>query len=217
MSELEIRDAKGKVVGKHKLAEPIAAVAGHQGAIHRTIVAEQANARQGTQSTKTRSDASGGGRKPYKQKKTGNARQGTIRAPQWAHGGVALAPKPRDYGKKVNKKERRLAIISAFSSRAAGGDVLVADKIAFSEPKTKTAQDMLKANGLDKCKSVLVVIAENDLATYKSFRNIEGVVLRTAASRDGKSTSFSARDLLAASKILITKEALTKSEEAWTK
>ncbi len=217
MSELEIKDAKGKVVGKHTLAEAVATLGTLQGALHRTIVAELANARQGTQSAKTRSDAHGGGRKPYKQKKTGNARQGTIRAPQWAHGGVAFAPKPRDYGKKVNKKERRIAVISAFSTRASAGDVLVADKIAFAEPKTKSAQDLLKVHGLDGCRRVLVVIAENDLATYKCFRNIPGVELRTAASKDGKSNGFSTRDVMTAHKILISKDALTKSEEAWTK
>src|SRR5690349_15646431 len=126
MAELEIKDSKGKVVGKHKLADAIAAVGKLQGPVHRTIVAEQANARQGTQAARTRSETRGGGKKPYKQKKTGNARQGTIRAPHYAHGGVAFAPKPRDYSKKVNKKERRLATISAFSVQANNGNVLVA-------------------------------------------------------------------------------------------
>src|SRR6185503_9030577 len=127
-----------------------ASVGAAQGPLHRTLVAETANARQGTQKAKTRSEASGGGRKPYKQKKTGNARQGTIRAPHYAHGGVAFAPVPRDYSKKVNKKERKLATISAFSVQANNGNVLVADKIAFGAPKTKEAADLLKAHGLDK-------------------------------------------------------------------
>src|SRR5690606_29429665 len=116
MAELEIKDSKGKVVGKHKLADPIAKVEVGTPVLHCAVIAEQANSRQGTQSTRTRSEARGGGRKPYKQKKTGNARQGMIRAPHYAHGGVALGPKPRDYTKKVNKKERRLAIIGAFST-----------------------------------------------------------------------------------------------------
>jgi large subunit ribosomal protein L4 len=217
MSELEIKNSQGKVVGKHKLAEPIAALGAQQGPLHRSIKAELDNARQGTQSTKTRSDAHGGGRKPYKQKKTGNARQGTIRAPHYAHGGVALAPKPRNYSKKVNKKERKLAAISAFSVRAAEGDVLVADKIAFGEPKTKAASELLKGYGLDGAKRVLVVIADNDPVATKSFNNIPNVELRTAPSKEGKASAFSVRDLMVATKILITKEALEKTEEAWTK
>lgn len=217
MSELEIKNSQGKVVGKHKLAEPIAALGAQQGALHRSIKAEMDNSRQGTQSTKTRSDAHGGGRKPYKQKKTGNARQGTIRAPHYAHGGVALAPKPRDYSKKVNKKERKLAAISAFSVRAASGDVLVADKIAFGEPKTNAASELLKGYGLDGAKRVLVVIADNDPIATKSFNNIPNVELRTAPSKEGKANGFSVRDLMVATKILITKEALEKTEEAWTK
>ncbi len=217
MAELEIKNVQGKVVGKHKLAEPIAAVGGVQGPLHRTVQAEEANARQGTQSAKTRSDAHGGGRKPYKQKKTGNARQGTIRAPHYAHGGVAFAPKPRDYSKKVNKKERKLAAISAFSVRAAAGDILVADKIAFGEPKTKAAAALLKGYGLDGTKRVLVVIADNDPIAIKCFNNIPNVHVRTAPSKEGKASAFSTRDLLVATKILITKEALEKTEEAWTK
>lgn len=217
MSELDIKNAQGKTVGKHKLAEPIAKLGFAQGPVHRTVVAEAANARQGTQSAKTRSDAHGGGRKPYKQKKTGNARQGTIRAPQWAHGGVAFAPKPRDYSRKVNRKERRLAIISAFSTRVESGDVVVADKIAFGEAKTKAAAALLKAFGLDSVPRVLIVIAENDANAIKSFRNIAGVYVRTAPSKDGKAAALSTRDLLAAHKILITKEALERAEEAWTK
>jgi large subunit ribosomal protein L4 len=217
MAELEIKNSQGKVVGKHKLAEPIAALGIQQGAVYRSVRAEQNAARQGTQHAKTRSEAHGGGRKPYKQKKTGNARQGTIRAPHYAHGGVAFAPKPRDYSQKVNKKERRLATISAFSARANGGDVLVADKIAFGEPKTKAAADLLKGYGLDGTKRVLVVIAENDPIAIKSFNNLPNVEVRTAPSRDGKSSAFSTRDVLVATKILITKEALEKTEEAWTK
>jgi large subunit ribosomal protein L4 len=217
MAELEIKNAQGKVVGKHKLAEPIATVTTPKGVHHRADVAEIANSRQGTQSTKTRSDAHGGGRKPYRQKKTGNARQGTIRAPHYAHGGVAFAPKPRSYEKKINKKERRLATITAFSERAKGGDVLVADKIAFAKPQTKEAVALLKGLGLEGVARVLVVIAENDSAAMKSFRNLTNVEVRTAPSRDGKANGFSTRDLLVAHKIVITKDALVKTEEAWTK
>lgn len=216
MAELEIRNDKGKVVGKHQLAGPIADVEVSKAVLHRVVVAEEANARQGTQSAKTRSEVRGGGKKPYKQKKTGNARQGTIRAPHYAHGGMALAVKPRDYSKKVNRKERRLATIAAFSAKVADGSVIVADSITFAAPKTKDAQALLAAWGVNEIRRVLVVIPEHNEATLKSFRNIPNVTVRTAPSRDGKASSFSTRDLLVAHKIVIAKDALAKTEEVWT-
>lgn len=217
MADLEIFDNKGKSVGKHKLAEPIASLEVAGSVVHRTVVAEQANARQGTQSAKTRSEARGGGRKPYKQKKTGNARQGTIRAPHYAHGGMALAVKPRDYTKKVNKKERRLATIAAFSAKANAGDIVVTKDWAPAAPKTKDAQTLINALGLTATKRILFVIAENNDAVVKSFRNIPGVEVRTAPSRDGKAAAFSTRDLLVAHKIVLTESAMKKTEEAWLK
>ena len=217
MPDIEIKNGQGKVVGKHKVADAIEKLGAMNNLLHRVVIAEQANARQGTSSAKTRSEAHGGGRKPYAQKKTGNARQGTIRAPHYAHGGMAFAIKPRDYSKKVNKKERRLAMISAFSSRIGSGDVLVAVKIAFGEPKTKQAVELLKAHGLDKVRRVLVVISENDPVVTKSFKNLQNVEVRTAPDRDGRSSSFSTRDLLVAHKVLMTKEAIEKTEEVWTK
>ena len=217
MAELEIKNAQGKVVGKHKVAEPIVAIGTIKSVLHRVIVAEQANARQGTHSAKTRSEAQGGGRKPYRQKKTGNARQGTIRAPHYAHGGMAFAIKPRDYTRKVNKKERRMATVSAFSTRLKDGDIQPADKITFGEPKTKAAVELLKAHGLDGVKRVLVVLAENDPTVVKSFRNLRNVEVRTAPGKDGKASAFSTRDLLVAHKILMSRAALEKTEEAWTK
>ena len=215
MAEIEIIDSKGKSVGKHKLADKIADVDVAQSVVHRTIVAEQANARQGTHSAKTRSEARGGGRKPYKQKKTGNARQGTIRAPQYAHGGVALAIKPRDYTKKVNRKERRLATIAAFSAKATAGDIIVAKEVNFDAPKTKAAQQFLAGLGLAGCKRVLLVVAEQNEAVVKSFRNIPGIVVRTAPSRDGKASAFSTRDVLVAHKIVMSEGAMKKTEETW--
>lgn len=216
MAELEIKDSKGKSVGKHKLAEPIAAVEVGSAVMHRAVVAEQANSRQGTHSTKTRSEARGGGRKPYKQKKTGNARQGTIRAPHYAHGGVALGPKPRDYTKGLNKKERRLAIIGAFSTKANAGDVVVTKEIAFKDIRTKNAAELLKGLELDTVKRVLIILPEYDETVLKSFRNIPNVEVRTAPSRDGKAAAFSTRDLLVAHKILVTEDAIKKIEEVWT-
>jgi large subunit ribosomal protein L4 len=215
VAELEIFDGKGKSVGKHKLAAPLAELTVNGMVLHRTVVAEEANSRQGTQSTKTRSDARGGGRKPYKQKKTGNARQGTIRAPHYAHGGVALAPKPRDYSKKVNRKERRLAIMAAFGAQANAGKIVLSKEVSFKAPKTKDAQAMLVALGLADVKRVLLVVPEYDEMVVKSFRNIPNVEVRTAPSRDGKAASFSARDLLVAHKIVITEAAMKKTEECW--
>ncbi|HLK14053.1 MAG TPA: 50S ribosomal protein L4 [Fimbriimonadaceae bacterium] len=223
MATLEIKDKKGKVVGKHELNAKLAEASSSPTSLHRAVVAEEANSRQGTQSAKTRSEVRGGGRKPYKQKKTGNARQGTIRAPHYAHGGVALAVKPRDYEKKVNRRERRAAILTAFASHVAAGNVTVSDKIAFAAPKTKDASEFIAGVGLKDARKVLVILAAYDEATYRSFRNIPNVTVRTApASTAGgaeaaKTQAFSARDLLVATNILVAKDALTKIEEVWAK
>ncbi|HVT11535.1 MAG TPA: 50S ribosomal protein L4 [Fimbriimonadaceae bacterium] len=216
---IEIKGKDGKVVGKHSLSEKLTEATASPATLHRTVVAEEANKRQGTQKTKTRSEVRGGGRKPYKQKKTGNARQGTIRAPHYAHGGMALALEPRDYSKKVNKKERRNAILTAFAAHLEAGNVTVADSLTFAEAKTKQAHDLLKAHGLDDVRRVLVVLPAYDEASYKSFRNIKNVTVRTApaASQDEKQQAFSARDVLVAHKILIAKDALAKIEEVWAK
>jgi large subunit ribosomal protein L4 len=218
MAELEIKDKSGKTVGKHTVNDLIADAVVKSVSLHRTIVAEQAAARQGTQKTKTRSEVRGGGRKPYKQKKTGNARQGSIRAPHYAHGGMALALEPRDYTKKVNKKERRAAIAGALSAHIEAGNVSVVDSIVFSEPKTKEAIALLEALGLKDQRRVLIVLSEYDQAALKSFRNLPNVTVRTApGSGDEKAQAFSARDVLVAHKIVFAQGALTKIEEAWTK
>ncbi|MDI9638892.1 50S ribosomal protein L4 [Kamptonema cortianum] len=217
MAEFEILDSKGKSVGKHKLNDAIASVEVGHAVIHRAVVAEQANSRQGTHSARTRSEARGGGRKPYKQKKTGNARQGTIRAPHYAHGGMAFAIKPRDYSKKVNKKERRLAIIAAFSAKVNAGDVVLTKDIQFKAPKTKEAQAILKALGVAEAKRVLLVLPEHNDVVLKSFRNIPNVEVRTAPTREGTGEPFSTRDLLLAHKIVVTEGAMKKTEEAWLK
>ncbi len=218
-TSLEVKGKDGKVVGKVKLGAKIVEAAASPSTLHRTVVAEEANARQGTQKTKTRSEVRGGGRKPYKQKKTGNARQGTIRAPHYAHGGMALALTPRDYDKKVNRKERRAAILTAFAAQIDAGNVTVADTLTFTEAKTKQAHDLLKAHGLSDVRRVLVVLPAYDEASYKSFRNIKNVTVRTAptAVKEEKAQSFSTRDVLVAHKILIAKDALAKVEEVWAK
>ncbi|MCW5935900.1 MAG: 50S ribosomal protein L4 [Fimbriimonadaceae bacterium] len=183
--------------------------------LHRVVVAEEANARQGTQSAQTRAEVAGGGKKPYKQKKTGNARQGSIRAPHYAHGSMALAVKPRNYDKKVNKKERRLALMVAFAAKAQADSLVVVDKIAFENPKTKDAIALLAKHKLGKTKRVLILMAEHDEATYRSFRNLEGVEVRTVNGRDGKGEGFSTRDVVVAHKILIDKAGLDKLEQTY--
>ena len=220
MAELEIKSTAGATTGKYTVSEAITGAKVNMTSIHRTVVAEEANKRQGTQSAKTRSEVRGGGKKPYKQKKTGNARQGTTRAPHYTHGGVAMAVKPRDYDKKVNRKERRASILAAFSAHVETGNVTIVDSIAFAEPKTKHATDMLNALGLKNQRRLLVILPSYDLTTYKCFRNMPNVEVRTApaaGTTDAKTAVFSARDLLIAHKVVIAKEALDKIEEVWAK
>lgn len=219
MSTIEIKDKKGKAVGKVELHAKLSEATASHTSVHRAVVAEEANRRQGTQSAKTRSDVRGGGRKPYKQKKTGNARQGTIRAPQYTHGGMALAVKPRDYEKQINRRERRAAILTAIASQIAAENVVVADKIAFDSPKTKDAMDLLKALGVSEARRILVILPAYDEAAYKSLRNIPAVEVRTAPSSESgaKQQGFSARDVLIAHKIVIAKDALAAIEEVWAK
>ncbi|MBX7131326.1 MAG: 50S ribosomal protein L4 [Fimbriimonadaceae bacterium] len=219
MSNLEIRNKDGKAVGKFEVkgvlaeAQPIAAV------LHRAVIAEEANSRQGTQSAKTRSEVRGGGRKPYRQKKTGNARQGSIRSPHYAHGGMALAVKPRDYAKKLNKKERRAAILGAFKAKMDAGDVFVVDTIAFAAPKTKDATALLGALGVKDAARVLVILPAYDEVAFKCFRNLPNVEVRTAPGTgdEAKTVAFSTRDILIARKIVVAQDALKKMEEVWSK
>lgn len=219
MAKLDVKDTKGKKVGQIELADDFVGAKPADHVLHRTIVAEMANARQGTQSAKTRSEVRGGGKKPYKQKKTGNARQGTTRAPHYAHGGMALAVKPRDYTKKVNRKERQLAILGAIANKIEAGTLHIADSILFAEPKTKFAVEMLKAFELQNSRRVLVILESADDATYKCFRNLPNVTVRTAPgeTRDSKTATFSARDMLVAHNVIIAKGAFAKIEEVWVK
>lgn len=217
MSNLEIRSLDGKVVGTHELAKVIADTQPRKDMLHRAVVTEEANKRQGTQSAKTRGEVRGGGRKPYRQKKTGNARQGSIRSPHYAHGGMALAVKPRGYEKGLNRKERRAAIVQAFAAKVGAEQVVVVDKIAFATPKTKDALALLKSIGADQTRRVLVVLPEVDDTTYKCFRNLPNVTVRTApANGEGARTAtFSVRDLLVAHKVVIAQDALKRVEEFW--
>lgn len=223
MAQLEILGKDGKSVGQHSLNAKLASASVSPVTAHRTVVAEEANARQGTQKAKTRSEVRGGGRKPYKQKKTGNARQGSIRSPHYAHGGMALAVAPRDYDKKVNRRERRAAILAALSAQIEAGNVTVVDSITFAEPKTKEANSLLTALGMQNQRRLLVVVPEYDEVVLKSFRNLPNVTVRTApASTAGgveapKTAVFSTRDLLLAHKIIVAQGALARIEEVWAK
>lgn len=215
---LEIRSKDGKKVGTHSVGEVIGAAKPSNHVLHRAVVAEEANSRQGTQSAKTRAEVRGGGKKPYKQKKTGNARQGTTRAPHYAHGSMALAVKPRGYEKKLNRKERRTAILGALNGKIESGDLLVADQITFAEPKTKLAAELLKTFELTDVRRVLVILPEYDETTLKCFRNLPNVEVRTAPGAQGTKTAvFSARDVLVAHKVIVAKDALAKIEEVWAK
>ncbi len=222
MAELDIKNKTGAAAGKYSLAEALASTEISSALLHKAVVTEEANSRQGTQSAKTRAEVRGGGRKPYKQKKTGRARQGSIRSPQYTHGGVVFAPKPRDYSKKMNKKEKKAALLNAIALKIQSGDVTIIENLKMEEPRTKLALDFLQTLGLADVRRVLLVLPECDEVTYKAFRNLPNVVLKTApATIDAengevtKTETFSTRDFLVAHKIVMAKEALMRVEEVW--
>ncbi len=206
MPNVQVVDMQGKNVGSVDLAESIFGIEPNAAVMHQMVVSYLANQRQGTQSALTRSEVSGGGRKPWRQKGTGRARQGSTRAPQWYHGGVVFAPKPRDYRFSVNKKVKRLAMKSALSSKAQAEEIVVIDKIAFDEIKTAKAAAMLNAVGAEK--KALIVLPEVDEKAIKSARNIPGV--KTAQVNE-----MNVYDILNADKLIIAKDALTKIEEVY--
>ena len=197
---------QGKKVSSVDLADSIFGIEPNAAVMHQMVVCYLANQRQGTQSALTRSEVSGGGRKPWRQKGTGRARQGSTRAPQWYHGGVVFAPKPRDYRLSVNKKVKRLAMKSAFSSKAAAEEIIVIDSIALDEIKTAKIAAMLAAVGSEK--KALIVLPEVDEKVIKSARNIAGV--KTAQVNE-----LNVYDILNADKLIIDKDALTKIEEVY--
>ena len=173
MPKIDVYDITGKKVSEIELNEEIFGIKPNKELVHAAVVNYLANQRQGTQSTKTRAEVRGGGRKPWRQKGTGRARQGSIRAPQWIKGGIALGPKPRSYRYTINKKERRIAIKSVLSSKVLENTLTVVDKIAFDEIKTKnmvTALNNLKVEG-----KTLIMLPEKNENVQKSARNIEGV------------------------------------------
>lgn len=206
MSNLSVLDMAGKKVSDIELSDAVFSIEPNMSAMHLVVVAYLANQRQGTQSTKTRSEVSGGGKKPWRQKGTGRARQGSTRAPQWYHGGIALGPKPRTYGISVNKKVKRLAMKSALSSKVAADEMLVLDSIALDSIKTKTMAEMLTA--IKAGKKTLVVLPENNEVAYKSLRNIEGVKVSTV-------NTLNVYDILNCNSLVVLKDAVTKIEEVY--
>ncbi|MBE6631175.1 MAG: 50S ribosomal protein L4 [Ruminococcaceae bacterium] len=206
MPNVNVLDMTGKTVGTMDLAESVFGAEVNESVLHAAIRMYLANQRQGTQSTLTRTEVSGGGRKPWRQKGTGRARQGSTRAPQWTHGGVALGPKPRSYRLEMNKKVKKIAIVSALSSKVAGNEMIVLDAIKTEEYKTKTMVSMLSAIGA--AKKTLVVLAENDERVVKSLANIEGV-------KAVQVTSLNVYDILNCNSFVIVKDAVTKLEEVY--
>lgn len=206
MPNVAVVDMAGKQVGTIDLAESVFGIEPNAAVMHHMVVNYLANQRQGTQSALTRAEVSGGGRKPWRQKGTGRARQGSTRAPQWTHGGIVFAPKPRSYRFTVNKKVRRLAMKSAFSSKAAANEIIVIDAINADAYKTKVIAEMLKAIGAEK--KALIVLPEVDAKVIKSASNIKGV-------KTAQVNTLNVYDILNADKLVIVKDAVSKIEEVY--
>ena len=206
MATVKVMDMAGNAVSETELADSVFGIEPNVSVMHAAVVNYLANQRQGTQSTLTRTEVRGGCRKPWRQKDTGHARQGSIRAPQWTHGGVAIGPKPRSYRYTLNKKVRRLAMKSALSTKVLEGNLIVLDTLTLEEYKTKTVVEMLKALGVEK--KALIVTAEADPKVYKSAANIPGV--RTAAVN-----TLNVYDILNGGKFIVAKNAIAKIEEVY--
>ncbi len=205
MPSIAILNMKGESVGTMELSEQVFGVEVSESAIHQVVVNYLANQRQGTQSTKTRTEVRGGGRKPWRQKGTGRARQGSIRAPQWTGGGVALGPKPRDYRFKLNKKLKKLAMRSALTSKVLNGELIVIDDIKVDEIKTKTMVSMIKEVNVEKA---LIVMGEHNENVYKSARNIKGVETTFV-------DTLNVYSIIKYDYMIATKEAISKLEEVY--
>lgn len=206
MPNVSVFGMNGKKVSDLALAESVFGIEPNSYAMHLCVVNYLANQRQGTQSTRTRSEVSGGGKKPWKQKGTGRARQGSTRAPQWTHGGIAHGPKPREYGFSINKKVRRLAMKSAFSSKVAAEELVVLDDLKLDAIKTKEVVKVLTA--LETGKKVLLVLPENNDVLYRSARNIAGVKVSTV-------NTLNVYDILNCDTMLVLKDSVAKIEEVY--
>ena len=206
MLKTNVYDMSGKLVGEIELSEAVFGVTPNEAVVHDVVKNHLANKRQGTQSALTRAEVSGGGRKPWRQKGTGRARQGSTRAPQWTHGGIVFAPKPRDYSYTLNKKSRRLALKSVLSAKAAEQNIVVIDAIKMDAPKTKEFAAFLAA--VNATGKTLVVTANPDVNVVKSGRNIPGCEVTFA-------NLVNVYDVLNAKKLVVDQEALRKIEEVF--
>ena len=206
MPKIDVYDINGKKVKELELNEAVFGIEPNEAVVHSVLVNFLANQRQGTQSTKTRSEVSGGGRKPWRQKGTGRARQGSIRAPQWIKGGIALGPKPRSYKYTVNKKERQLAVKSVLSSKVLENELVVVDSLPLNDIKTK---EMVKAlSNLKVEGKALIVLPEKNEKVQKSARNIEGVKTTLVET-------INVYDLLKYNKLVVTEDTVKKLEEVY--
>ena len=205
MPKTNVYDMSGKLVGEVELSEAVFGIEPNESVVHDVVKNHLANRRQGTQSALTRAEVSGGGKKPWRQKGTGRARQGSTRAPQWTHGGIVFAPKPRDYSYTLNKKVKRLALKSVLSAKAASNDIVVIDSITMDAPKTKTFVNFLNAVNAVK---PLVVTAEPDNAVVLSGRNVPGCEVAFV-------NVMNVYDILNAKKLVLDRAALAKLEEVF--
>lgn len=205
MPTVKLFNQNGSEVGNLELNENIFAANVNADALHQVVVALLANKRQGTQSAKTRAEVRGGGIKPWRQKGTGRARQGSIRSPQWIKGGIVFAPKPRDYRVSTPKSMRKVAMVSALTSKVQEGEMIVLESLSFEAPKTKNMVEVLKAFD---AKKTLIVTAESNEVLYKSARNLEGVQIMPV-------NNINVYDLLKFEKLIITKDAVSKIEEVY--
>ena len=206
MPNVTVFDVNGNKVSELALADSIFAIEPNTSAMHLAVVAYLANQRQGTQSTLTRSEVSGGGKKPWRQKGSGRARQGSTRAPQWYHGGIAHGPKPRTYGLAINKKVKRLAMKSALSSKVLDGEMIVLDSLKLDAIKTKEIVKVRSA--LETGKKTLIVLPEKDDVIYRSARNIAGVKVSLV-------NTLNVYDILNCNSIVVLKDAVAKIEEVY--
>ena len=205
MPNVALYDITGKVIGDIELSENVFGQPVNEPVLHQVVVAHLANCRQGTQSAKTRSEVSGGGKKPYRQKGTGRARQGSTRAPQWTHGGVVFAPKPRDYTKQVNRKVKRIALKSALSSKVADSELIVFDALNIEAPKTKEMVKVLKAVDVDKA---LIVLPDKDETVERAAANIPGVKTTLVGT-------LNTYEVLKYKNLILTKDSVAKIEEVY--
>ena len=206
MANVSVYNMEGQAVGTMELNDAVFGVEVNEHLVHMAVVQQLANNRQGTQSAKTRAEVSGGGKKPWRQKGTGRARQGSTRSPQWTHGGIALGPKPREYGFSINKKVRRLAMKSALSDKVANEELTILDKLALKEIKTKEVVKVLEALG--SAKKTLIVLPEKDDIIYKSARNIPGVKVTLV-------NTLNVYDIINCNKMIVLKDAVAKIEEVY--